>query len=170
MFWELVATVFAGLGAAGLALSARWISRGRLARWWIPVSAGVGMIAFQIYSEYTWFDHQKSLLPAGVEVVRSSEQTAFWRPWSYVFPQTLRFVAADFNRADVNQINPELVRLPLYFFERRMSAIAVTTIIHCGQLARADEHAQLQLPAPGEQVANDWYRLEPTDPLLRACR
>ncbi|MEE2025694.1 MULTISPECIES: hypothetical protein [Alkalimonas] len=169
MFWELVATVFAGLGAAGLALSARWISRGRLARWWIPVSAGIGMIAFQIYSEYSWFDHQQSLLPAGVEVVRSSEQTAFFRPWSYLFPQTLRFIAADFNSAEVNQMNPELVRLPIYLFERRMSAIGLTLIIHCGQQAQLTERAQLQLPMPGEALSGEWQQLEPESPLLQAC-
>ncbi|MCC5852959.1 MAG: hypothetical protein JJU30_08990 [Alkalimonas sp.] len=169
MFWELVATVFAGLGAAGLALSARWISRGKLARWWIPVAAGAGMLTFQIYSEYHWFSHQQSLLPEGVQVVSTAEQTAFWRPWSYLVPQTMRFVAADFGSIEVNQHNPELVRLPIYLFERRMSAIGLTIIIHCTQQARADEHAGLSLPAPGEPLSADWYRLDSSDPLLQAC-
>lgn len=169
MFWEFIATIFAGMGAAGIALTLRFLSRKKLASWWIPIAAGVGMLAFQIYSEYTWFDHQKTLLPAGVEVVRTAEQTAFWRPWSYVFPQTLRFIAADLNNASHNEHNPDLIRLDLYLFERRMAARKVITVIHCRQHARADYHPQLQLPTPSEPLSREWYKLESKDPMLRAC-
>ncbi|MES7593453.1 hypothetical protein U6M85_12405, partial [Cutibacterium acnes] len=68
MFWELIATFSAGLGAAGIALLLRAITLKKLPNWIIPVFAGAGMLGFQIYSEYTWFSHQRSLLPAGVEV------------------------------------------------------------------------------------------------------
>jgi hypothetical protein len=170
MFWEFIATIFAGMGAAGIALTLRFLSRKKLATWWVPVAAGVGMLSFQIYSEYNWFTHQQTLLPAGVEVIRTAEQTAFWRPWSYVFPQTLRFIAADLNNASHNEHNPDLMRLDLYLFERRMAARKVTTVIHCAQQARADYHEQLKLPASGEPVSSEWYRLDKNDPLLRVCR
>lgn len=170
MFWELIATIFAGLGAAGIALTLRFISRKKLATWWVPIAAGAGMLAFQIYSEYTWFDHQQSLLPNGVTVVRTVDQTAFWRPWSYVFPQTLRFIAADFNTANHNEHNPELVRLQLYFFERRMAARRVTTVIHCHHQARADYNDELYLPAAEEALSNEWFPLESNDLMLQVCR
>ena len=85
MLWEWLATVFAGLGAAGVMLSLRFFIK-RLPKWSIPASAGLGMIVFQVYSEYTWFEHTKSLLPATAVVVAEVAETAPYKPWSYYYP------------------------------------------------------------------------------------
>ncbi|MDP5207824.1 hypothetical protein [Alishewanella sp. SMS8] len=166
MLWELIATIFAGLGAAGVALGLRFISRQRLPRWLIPVFAAVGMLSFQIHSEYNWYSHQTSLLPEGVAVVKTIEQTAPWRPWSYFFPQTLRFIAADVANAAVNQRNSALVLVDLYFFERRMSAKRVPQVVHCQQMAQADFTENLQIPTAGEALSSQWRSLSATDPLI----
>lgn len=171
MFWELIATLSAGLGAAGIALLLRTLTLKKLPNWIIPVFAGAGMLGFQIYSEYDWFNHQRSLLPAGVEVVRSAQESSGWRPWSYLYPQTMRFIAADVKNAAINQQNAALVLVDLYFFERRMSARRVPQVIHCQYQARADFTEQLVIPAPGEPVAAGWHQLAPDDALLRLlCR
>ncbi|EIW89992.1 hypothetical protein AGRI_03829 [Alishewanella agri BL06] len=166
MLWEFIATIFAGLGAAGIALFIRTLSRKKAPRWLIPVFAGAGMLGFQIHSEYSWFEHQSSRLPEGVEVVRTVQETAPWRPWSFWYPQTLRFIAADIQNAAVNQRNPELMLVDLYFFERRMSARRVPQVIHCTANARADFTEALQIPAPGDALTEDWRPLEAEDPLL----
>lgn len=166
MLWELIATVFAGLGAAGIALALRFISRQKLPRWIIPVFAGVGMLGFQIFSEYNWFSHQSGLLPAGVAVVRTVEETAPWRPWSYLKPQILRFIAADVQNAAVNQRNPDLVLVELYFFERRALARRVPQVIHCTAGARADFTDALKIPEDNDPLSIDWHQLSADDPLL----
>ncbi len=166
MLWELIATIFAGLGAAGIALALRFISRQKLPRWLIPVFAGAGMLGFQIYTEYSWFSHQSSLLPAGVTVVRTVEETAPWRPWSYVKPQILRFIAADVQNAAINQRNPDLILVDLYFFERRASARSVPQVIHCTAGARADFTDSLKIPEGDEALSVDWRQLSADDPLL----
>lgn len=168
MFWELIATLSAGLGAAGIALLLRALTLKKLPNWIIPVFAGAGMLGFQIYSEYTWFNHQRSLLPQGVEVVRTAEESSAWRPWSYLYPQTMRFIAADVKNAAINQQNRDLVLVDLYFFERRMSARRVPQVIHCQQHARADFTEELVIPAHGEKVAAGWHILTADDPLLRS--
>lgn len=166
MLWELIATLFAGLGAAGLALGLRFITAKKLPSWIIPVFAAAGMLGFQIYSEYSWFEHQSGLLPEGVKVVRTIEQTAPWRPWSYLYPQTLRFIAADIKNAAPNQINPDVILVGLYFFERRMSAKLVPQVVHCKEAARADFTDSLHIPVQGEPLAADWHKLSQNDPLL----
>ena len=168
MFWEFIATVFAGVGAAGVLLIARSITRWKTPRWSIPVVAGSAMLAFQIYSEYNWFSHQKSLLPDDVTVVRQIEEAAPWRPWSYFYPQTVRFIAVRVGKAAVNTINPDLVLAEVYLFERRMSARRVHQVFHCGQSARADFSDNLEIPAPGASLDNTWTPLTPDDELLRA--
>jgi len=95
MIWELVATVFAGLGGAGIALLIRKLSKQAAPKWLVPAFAGLCMLGFQVQGEYDWYDHQTGLLPTGVVVVKAVEEKAIWRPWSYVFPQTTRFIAAD---------------------------------------------------------------------------
>ena len=95
MFWELIATIFAGIGGAGIALMLRKLTKKTAPKWLVPVFAGAAMLGFQIQGEYDWYHHQASLLPEGVVVVKTVQEEAPWRPWSYVFPQTLRFIAAD---------------------------------------------------------------------------
>ena len=166
MLWELLATVFAGLGAAGIALALRAFSRRRVPAWIIPVFAGSAMLGFQIYSEYTWFSHQKSLLPGEVLVVRQVKETAPWRPWTYVYPQTVRFVAVRVGA--VNRINPQLVLADVFLFERRMAARQVPQIFHCSANARATLTDDLELPQPGAAPGKQWTPLDASDELLLA--
>lgn len=168
MIWELIATVCAGLGAAGIALLLRKLSANKAPRWLIPVFAGAAMLGFQIHSEYTWFDHHRSRLPAGVMVVKTIEQTAIWRPWSYLYPQTLRFIAADIANASANQQDPALKLVDLYFFERRAAARRVPQVVTCTHQAQADFTAELALPSANTTLSKDWRPLAANDPLLLA--
>lgn len=168
MLWELIATVFAGLGAAGIALLLRKLTKNRAPRWLIPVFAGTAMLGFQIQSEYTWYQHTASRLPAGVVVIKKIEQQTAWRPWSYLYPQTLRFIAADVANASANNLNPQVKLVDLYFFERRAQARRVPQVVHCLQYAQADFSAQLQIPEGSVAVDANWKKLSSDDPLIRA--
>jgi hypothetical protein len=101
MFWNLLATVICGLGAAGFALGIRAITAKRAPKWLIPVFAGLGMLGYLVYSEYTWFEHKKSLLPEEAVVVSTEEEGVYFRPWTFIFPYVTAFSAVD-----VNGINP----------------------------------------------------------------
>lgn len=168
MLWELLATLFAGLGAAGVALALRALSRRRLPAWLVPAFAGVAMLGFQVVSEYSWFSHQKSLLPPDVTVVRTVEETAIWRPWTFIRPQTVRFIAVRVGPGAINQINHDVVLADLFLFERRMAARQITQIFHCRAHARNDLRDDLLIPEPGAALDNTWVSLAPDDELLRA--
>lgn len=168
MFWELIATIVAGLGGAGIALMLRKISANKAPRWLIPVFAGATMLVFQIHSEYSWFKHQAGLLPEGVVVVKSVQEQAIWRPWSYLYPQTLRFIAADVKNAATNQLNTDVKLVDLYFFARRSSASRVAIVLHCTQHARTDFTQQLEIPKADEPLSSAWQQLDADDPLLTA--
>lgn len=168
MFWELIATVFAGLGAAGIALAGRHLTAKRLPSWAVPVCAGLGMLGFQVYSEYSWFQHQSGLLPEGIVVVKRVQETTYWRPWSYVFPQTVRFMAVDGGKAAVNRENPDLVLADIYVFERRLPARRVPQVFHCAQKASAVFSENLQIPGAGETLSDQWHSLGDDHPLLVA--
>lgn len=167
MLWELLATIIAGVGAAGIALLLRKLTRQRLPKYWVPIFAGLGMLTFQIHGEYNWFQHQSSLLPEGVVVVRTIDSTSWWRPWSYLKPHTFQFVAMDGKNASSNQHNPDLKLVDLYFFEHRQPARRIKQVIHCGLQKRAVYSDTLRLPIAGEQVDATWQPLAADDVLLQ---
>jgi len=167
MLWELLATIIAGVGAAGIALLLCKFSRQRLPKYWVPVFAGLGMLTFQIHGEYNWFRHQSSLLPEGVVVVRTIESSSWWRPWSYLKPHTLQFVAMDAKNASTNQHNQDLKLVDLYFFEHRQPARRIKQVIHCALQTRAVYSDTLLLPKPGEPVDANWQPLAANDQLLQ---
>ena len=63
-------------GAAGIMMMIRLFIK-KLPKWLVPAAAGLGMIGFQVYSEYTWFSHTRSLLPESAVVVAEVRKTRF---------------------------------------------------------------------------------------------
>ena len=151
MLWEFIATLSAGLGAAGIMMMLRTLFK-RLPKSFIPAAAGLGMLLFQIHSEYTWFDHTRARLPESAVVVAEFPQTVFYKPWSYYQPQVLKFVAVDRATTQTRPDAPHELQTTLYFFERRMSAHTWPVLVNC------QTRQQANLPASGS--APDWQQTE----------
>ena len=119
MIWHLVATFSAGLGAAGIAFLLRSITRQKLPKWIIPAFAGLGMLGYQVYFEYNWFEHQSSRQPQGSVVTSSQQSSAIWRPWTFIYPMTTVFTVVDTNNLQKQQINGlSVVEFIEYRFEK----------------------------------------------------
>lgn len=131
MLWELIATASCAFAAAGIILMLRVFWK-KQPKWLIPAAAGVGMLAFQIYSEYTWFAHTSSRLPRGAVVVAEIAQPVFYQPWSYLRAPVLQFAVVDKN-SQTDQQQPQHKITQLYFFERRMSAKTLPIAVDCAQ-------------------------------------
>ena len=78
MFWTFVATIFSGLGAAGIALGIRALTRKKAPKWIIPVFAGVGMLAYLVHGEYNWFEHKQTLKNAKRAVLSRRHNGDAW--------------------------------------------------------------------------------------------
>lgn len=152
MIWELIATIVAGLGAAGIVMGLRLLYK-NLPKGLIPAGAGVGMLAFQIYSEYTWFTHTESLLPEGTVVLARVPERSWYKPWSAWRAPVLKFVALDTKNTALISEQPKVLRAHLYFFERRMSAHSWAIIFDCQNQHQANAPAE---NAPLEDL--HWYQ------------
>lgn len=86
MIWQLLAVFISGLVLGGFAYLFRRLSRNRLPKWIIPVAAGVGMLGYQAYYNYAWYDFKLGQLPEGTIVLENKRTSDFFRPWSYVYP------------------------------------------------------------------------------------
>lgn len=129
MLWELIATASCAFAAAGIVLMLRVFWK-KQPKWLIPAAAGLGMLAFQVYSEYTWFRHTSSRLPQGAQVVAEIAEPVFYRPWSYFYPPVLQFAVVEQN-SRAHPDNPQHKLTQLYFFERRMSAKSLPIVVDC---------------------------------------
>lgn len=120
MIWQLIAAIFAGLGAAGVGLILRQLSGKRLPRWIVPALGGLGILGYQIHYEYTWFDYKQAQLPASAQVVARQTERMLWRPWTYVAPLTTAFDVVDRgNLVTQNTGGDRVVEFILYRFERQ---------------------------------------------------
>ncbi|MFL1406371.1 hypothetical protein ACJO2E_13620 [Marinobacter sp. M1N3S26] len=118
MFWNLVATIVCGFAAAGIAMGIRTATARKAPRWLIPVFAGLGMMGYQIYMEYHWYDQMTARMPAESIVVATESQAEFWRPWSFFFPQINRITVLDESSVSRNPANTDTARFQLYHFRQ----------------------------------------------------
>ncbi|WP_166252443.1 hypothetical protein [Marinobacter salicampi] len=167
MFWNLVATVFAGLGAAGIALGIRSITFKKAPKWIIPVFAGLGMMAYQVYIEYTWFDHMQARLPEGTVVVSSQEEQIFYRPWSYAFPQITSFTVLDKQSISRDLPDQDVVRFELYHFRHTYGG----RISQGVYLANCSTGEMVPLDGQGKPKLDSVQKLNAEDPIrVQVCR
>lgn len=138
MFLELIATFAAGFGAAGLVLCINIITRGRLLpKWVMPVAAGAAMIGMAIWSEMTWAERTQQNFPDGVVVVEEISVSAWWRPWTYVTPQTTRMMAVDLPSIRQNEVNEAVVLVDVILFARWQAPSALPVFVDCANDKRA---------------------------------
>ena len=149
MIWHLVATFSAGLGAAGIAFLLRSITRQKLPKWIIPAFAGLGMLGYQVYFEYNWFEHQSSRQPQGSVVTSSQQSSAIWRPWTFIYPMTTVFTVVDTNNLQKQQVDGiSLVEFIEYRFEKKYIDVVTHQryVLNCTDaqmVAVSDEHQVL---------------------------
>lgn len=167
MFYELLATLFAGFAGGGLALLLNMITRGALPKSAMLVTAAVFMLAFAIWSELNWFPRSQEQLPDSVVVVRTNESTAFYRPWTYVIPFVDRFIAVDTGSAQTNDAVPQQRIVDVYLLERWQPARALKIGVDCAMPGQTPLEAAT-IAQNGEIQSQAWEELPADDPLIAA--
>lgn len=166
MFWGFVAVIVAGAAGALLAyLVKRW-TKGRAPKWLMPACAAVAMLGTAISNEYAWFGQMKANLKPGVGVIQSYESAQFFRPWTYVKPLTLTFIAFDAASAET-QADGVFVG-DVYLFSRWQDTQALQVMFNC------DAASSLPVP-PGQSPASltdiSWPESPEDDAMVaEACR
>ncbi|WP_299148121.1 hypothetical protein [uncultured Tateyamaria sp.] len=166
MFLELIATVFAGIACAGVALLLNIATGWRLPKWVMPVTAGLGMIGMTISNEYTWFERTAERLPQGVDIAMTVQEQSWLRPWTQVWPYTKRFVAADIATTRTNENLPDQRLTDLYFFGRWSPVTQVPVLFDCVGARSAVLIDGADFAADGTVSNADWDVLLVDDPVL----
>lgn len=168
MLMEFIAAIALGFAAAGVIMTLRWLSGGRVPKALIPVAAGLGMFGFAIWSEYSWFARHSSALPERMVVVTSVRESSSWRPWTWALPFVTRFAAVDTAGVKRNDKLPGLVMANVYLFARRQPPARLPHIIDCPGLRRAELAGDVRFDADGLPQDLHWLPLSADQPLFRA--
>lgn len=168
MIWHLIAAAFAGLGSAGVALLTRRLSKGRVPRWAVPAAAGLGILGYQVYFEYTWVEHRLAQLPPDAQLIETWSTPAFWRPWTHLWPMTTGFTVVDTNSLASTRIGDDkVVRFVAYHFERD----ALERMHHRPYLLNCASGERVPLAGNGNPVMEALEVLEQGSPWRRhLCR
>ncbi|MCP9337293.1 hypothetical protein [Stutzerimonas xanthomarina] len=165
MFWHLIAAIVAALAGAGIALLLRNLSRKKLPKWIVPAFAGLGMLAYTINYEYTWFETKQARLPEGSVIVASEEGEMLWRPWTMMFPMPLGYTVLDGANVQVEETSEgRVARFVLYRFKKQHLMSTVTSGPH--QLL-CDEKALFRLNEAGQAKFETMTVLDADAPLYR---
>ena len=169
MLLEFVGTVMAGLAAGMLVFALRGWKPHLVPKWLLPVAAGAAMILATISSEYGWYGRVSAQLPETFVVAQTVEETAPWRPWTYLAPYVSRFVAVDQGTARTNARVPDQRIVDLYFFGRWAPLQRVTVLWDCAGNRTATLGEGTEFGEDGQVAGADWQPIAADDPILRAA-
>lgn len=166
MFFELLAAVIAGIGAAGVAVGIRKLSKGAIPGFAIPIAAGLGMLSAAIWSEYDWYPHQVDTLGDEFAVAATFAEPSPFRPWTYLRPFVSRFMAVHIGGAQRNQNAPGQVIVDVVLFQRYAPQHTAPVLIDCIGARRADLSDGASFGADGAVVDARWVDVGGGDPLV----
>lgn len=170
MFIELIATVFAGVACAGIAMLLNILTGRRLPKWVMPIAAGMGMLGMTISNEYTWYERTAERLPDGVEIATTVDEQSWMRPWTQLWPYTKRFAALDTGTMRTNENLPNQRLADLYFFGRWSPVNQAPMLFDCVTSKSALLIDGVEFAADGSVANADWQPMEASDPILQmAC-
>lgn len=169
MFLELIATFAIGFATAGITHLVNRLTGRRLPRWLIPVSAGIAMIAFTIFNEYSWFQRTSNALPQGLIVVKSAEHKVAYRPWTYVKPYVDRFIALDMLSMRRNEKLPDMRIIDMLIYGRWTPAQRIRAAFNCKSGQRADLLDGVTFNDDGSLEGATWHNTGLDDPMTKAA-
>lgn len=104
----------------------------------IPIMIGATVIAYGIYSEYTWESRTLEQMPESVEVINTFAGRSAFSPWAYLVPRTDRLSLVDTNGLLRNPQYPDYVMLDLLLMQRFSPVMQVRQLVDCRESRRAD--------------------------------
>ena len=167
MFIELIATIFAGIACAGVAMLLNFTTGRRLPKWVMPVAAGAGMIGMTISNEYTWFARTAERLPEGVAIATTVQEQSWLRPWTQIWPYTKRFAAVDTATARTNANLPDQRMADIYFFGRWSPVNQAPMLFDCASGRSALLIDGAEFADDGSVADADWQKMPEADPILK---
>ncbi len=168
MFYEIVATLVAGVAGAGVVMLLNKLTGGRLPRWAVPFGVAAGMLVTTIANEYAWYGRTVANLPEGLVVVSEVENSSLYRPWVRVKPFVEQFVAVDGDSLLLNKAYPDLRMVTLVRLGRWVTPSQQAVMVDCAQGRRAPLAGPDAVGSEGWLDRLAWFDAPADDPVVTA--
>ncbi|OYW56552.1 MAG: hypothetical protein B7Z10_00665 [Rhodobacterales bacterium 32-66-7] len=165
---DLIASLFVAATAGLLVwVLLRWMPS--LPRWLVPVSAGVALIAYTVWSEYDWYPRLSRQLPPEIEVVATLETASPFRPWTYLAPSITSFVALDHRKTLSHPQKADLRMVTLYSFARSGGMTEGLMAVDCAANRYAMIVAGSEITEAGDLTGAEWQPAKAEDRFQQAA-
>lgn len=169
MVLELIAALSAGFALFGVTMMVNAISGRWMARWAGPVAFGLGMLGYTIWAEYTWADRTTGA-DSPYAVAERTQERIWYRPWTWVVPQTTRILVLDQRFTRIHEAQPDLVMTRVVRLARYVPDSGFLAVFDCAGNRVAPMVEGVELTADGLLEGADWAAMPEGDPVLtRAC-
>jgi hypothetical protein len=169
MLLELIAALSAGFALFGVTMLVNTVTGRRMARWAYPVAFGLGMIAYTIWSEYTWADRSTAQGSPYV-VVERTEGRVWYRPWTFVVPQTSRLIVLDRRFSAIHPDQPDYIQTRVVRLARWVPDSGFLAVFDCATRGMAPMIEGVEMLPDGTLEGASWTVLPEGDPVLTgAC-
>ncbi|WP_417809234.1 hypothetical protein [Thioclava sp.] len=165
----IAAALFVGLIVFLLSHMSKKYRGVALPKWMMPTAAGMTIIVYSIWIEYTWYPHMRAEMPKSVVVLQAVDESVPWRPWTYLMPMVVRFMAVDSDKV-IHPVAsaPQLAETDLLLIGRWRPVQTVPTVYDCKTGSRADLIGGATLSPDGTLSGAQWMKLPEQDPGLKA--
>ena len=170
MLLTLVGAIVFGIAVAGTLLLAINVLRVPIPRWSIPAAAGLSVLGFSIYLDYTWFGRLEAALSPRSVIAETYGDASPFKPWTFLARPTTRFVAVDAESLKRVRGAPNVVQAIVVGVARWQPTWTRPMLFDCARPRRADLAAAPVVGADGELVGVDWVVVDPEDGLRLAVR
>lgn len=154
----VLAVAIAGMVQLGYRAAGRKPPRGTL-----PLAAGLALIIFFIWNDYSWYGRTAGELPPEIKVARAYPSKSLLQPWTYIVPHVTRFATVDTASLRRNEKAPGFVIADIFLSERYVPTIKTTQIYDCEAGRRTDLMDGTELGEDGLPVDAQWYDLDAGD-------
>lgn len=137
-------------------------------RYLVPMAAGLAMLGYAVWSDYSWASRTIAELPQHVKVVKRIATPSAFKPWTYLVPEVDRFVALDTSETRRNDRLSGFVLAELILVARRDATVTTRQLFDCPKVRRADILESQEFTDEGMPVNPDWVSIDPDDELYRA--
>lgn len=170
MVIDFIAMASVGFGAAGIFLLLRKLLGEALPKWALPAVIGAAMLAFSVWSEYSWYKRVTQGLPAEVVVILAPTEQSAFRPWTLLFPPTTRFLALDTTSLLTSETTPTIRQGTLFMVQRWGGTKRLPEAFDCENWRHASLVDGATVTAEGKLNNSVWLEAKADDPLmLTAC-
>ena len=170
MYVFILTTVVVGFACAGVVMLLFRLWGRKAPKYVIPFVAAIGMFAYMIWDEYSWFDRYSSRLPGQISIVQTFADENPFAPWTLISAPVNRFTAIDSEKIVVNPDNPDQKRVTTLLLKKGAETLALTHLVECSANRRGYITAQTELDANGFPTGIDeWFAMNDDDPLRSVC-